>query len=60
MKKTKEEMEISPSESCCIWSHRHFVLAVIAKFLYCAAQTGIFDMRALYCTGLFIVRLLLQ
>lgn len=26
-----------------IWKHRHFVLAVIAQFAYCAAQTGIFS-----------------
>ena len=26
-----------------IWQHRHFVLAVVAQFLYCAAQTGIFS-----------------
>lgn len=26
-----------------IWSHKHFVLAVIAQFLYVAAQTGIFS-----------------
>ncbi|MDR2498963.1 MAG: L-fucose:H+ symporter permease [Tannerellaceae bacterium] len=26
-----------------IWKYRHFVLAVIAQFLYCAAQTGIFS-----------------
>jgi FHS family L-fucose permease-like MFS transporter len=25
-----------------IWHHPHFVLAVLAQFLYCAAQTGIF------------------
>jgi FHS family L-fucose permease-like MFS transporter len=26
-----------------IWSHPHFILAVVAQFLYCAAQTGIFS-----------------
>lgn len=25
-----------------VWKHKHFILAVIAQFLYCAAQTGIF------------------
>jgi FHS family L-fucose permease-like MFS transporter len=26
-----------------IWQNKHFVLAIIAQFLYCAAQTGIFS-----------------
>jgi len=26
-----------------LWSHKHFVLAVIAQFLYVAAQTGVFS-----------------
>ncbi|MDR2146155.1 MAG: L-fucose:H+ symporter permease [Tannerella sp.] len=26
-----------------MWSQKHFVLAIIAQFLYCAAQTGIFS-----------------
>ena len=26
-----------------MWAHKHFVLAVLAQFLYCAAQTGIFS-----------------
>lgn len=38
----KKETEAITVESRSIWSHRHFVLAVVAQFLYCAAQTGIF------------------
>ncbi len=38
----KEENNISLTHKRSIWSHRHFVLAVIGQFLYCAAQTGIF------------------
>ena len=33
-----------------IWKHRHFVLAVIAQFAYCAAQTGIFSFFINYGT----------
>lgn len=33
-----------------IWMHRHFVLAVIAQFAYCAAQTGIFSFFINYVT----------
>ena len=33
-----------------IWKHRHFVLAVIAQFAYCAAQTGIFSFFINYVT----------
>ena len=33
-----------------IWKHRHFVLAVIAEFAYCAAQTGIFSFFINYVT----------
>lgn len=35
-----------------MWSHKHFVLAVIAQFLYCAAQTGIFSFFINYVTEL--------
>ena len=34
-----------------IWKHRHFVLAVIAQFAYCAAQTGIFSFFINYVTA---------
>lgn len=33
-----------------VWKHRHFVLAVIAQFAYCAAQTGIFSFFINYVT----------
>lgn len=35
-----------------MWSNRHFVLAVVAQFLYCAAQTGIFGFFINYVTEL--------
>jgi FHS family L-fucose permease-like MFS transporter len=35
-----------------IWKHKHFMLAVIAQFLYCAAQTGIFSFFINYVTEL--------
>lgn len=35
-----------------LWSHRHFMLAVIAQFLYCAAQTGVFSFFINYVTEL--------
>ena len=41
-KEVKEGMSTPLTHQRSIWSHRHFVLAVIAQFLYCAAQTGIF------------------
>lgn len=33
-----------------MWQHKHFILAVIAQFLYCAAQTGIFSFFINYVT----------
>lgn len=33
-----------------MWQHKHFVLAVLAQFLYCAAQTGIFSFFINYVT----------
>lgn len=35
-----------------MWSHKHFIYAVIAQFLYCAAQTGIFSFFINYVTEL--------
>lgn len=35
-----------------MWSHKHFVLAIVAQFLYCAAQTGIFSFFINYVTEL--------
>lgn len=39
-----------PAEKKSIWQHKHFVLAVIAQFMYCAAQTGIFSFFINYVT----------
>lgn len=38
--------------STSMWSHKHFLFAVIAQFLYCAAQTGIFSFFINYVTEL--------
>lgn len=38
--------------SASMWSHKHFLYAVIAQFLYCAAQTGIFSFFINYVTEL--------
>lgn len=35
-----------------LWRRKHFVLAVIAQFLYCAAQTGVFGFFINYVTEL--------
>lgn len=35
-----------------LWGHKHFVLAVAAQFLYCAAQTGVFGFFINYVTEL--------
>jgi FHS family L-fucose permease-like MFS transporter len=35
-----------------MWAYKHFILAVIAQFLYCAAQTGIFSFFINYVTEL--------
>ena len=40
----------SPSVSHSIWSHPHFVMAVVAQFLYVAAQAGIFSFFINYMT----------
>ncbi|RHJ78717.1 sugar MFS transporter [Parabacteroides sp. AM08-6] len=46
----KIKVEAQPTRS--MWSHKHFVLAVIAQFLYCAAQTGVFSFFINYVTEL--------
>lgn len=38
--------------SDALWSHKHFRLAVVAQFLYCAAQTGVFSFFINYVTEL--------
>ncbi len=45
-------MEAVEKPGVSMWSHRHFVLAVVAQFLYCAAQTGIFSFFINYVTEL--------
>ncbi|MCE0499304.1 MAG: sugar MFS transporter [Methylacidiphilales bacterium] len=41
----------SPTASRSIWSHSHFVLAVLAQFLYVAAQAGVFSFFINYMTS---------
>ena len=41
----------TPGVSHSIWSHPHFVMAVIAQFLYVAAQAGIFSFFINYVTS---------
>lgn len=45
---TGQPVQASPSFS--LWKHPHLVLAVVAQFLYCAAQTGIFGFFINYVT----------
>jgi MFS transporter, FHS family, L-fucose permease len=47
-----EEGETAQSQKS-IWKHRSFVLAVIAQFLYVAAQTGIFSFFINYVLELY-------
>ena len=42
--------DATPGVSHSIWSHPHFVLAVLAQFLYVAAQAGIFSFFINYMT----------
>jgi len=52
--KTEDEYhldEAAPGASHSIWSHPHFVLAVVAQFLYVAAQAGIFSFFINYMTA---------
>jgi len=41
----------APGPSRSIWSHPHFVLAVVAQFFYVAAQAGIFSFFINYMTS---------
>ena len=41
----------TPKVSHSIWSHPHFVMAVVAQFLYVAAQAGIFSFFLNYMTS---------
>lgn len=42
--------EANPGVSHSIWSHPHFVMAVVAQFFYVAAQSGIFSFFINYMT----------
>jgi FHS family L-fucose permease-like MFS transporter len=41
----------TPNVSHSIWAHSHFVMAVVAQFLYVAAQAGIFSFFINYMTS---------
>ncbi len=43
--------DAAPGASHSIWKHPHFVLAVLAQFLYVAAQAGIFSFFINYMTA---------
>lgn len=45
-----EKTDLAGEKLKPMWQHKHFVLAVIAQFLYCAAQTGIFSFFINYVT----------
>jgi MFS transporter, FHS family, L-fucose permease len=52
--KTEDDYHLDDSTanvSHSIWSHPHFVLAVVAQFLYVAAQAGIFSFFINYMTS---------
>jgi FHS family L-fucose permease-like MFS transporter len=41
----------APGSSRSIWTHPHFVMAIVAQFFYVAAQAGIFSFFINYMTG---------
>jgi MFS transporter, FHS family, L-fucose permease len=41
----------APTDSRSIWTHPHFVMAIVAQFLYVAAQAGIFSFFINYMTS---------
>jgi FHS family L-fucose permease-like MFS transporter len=43
--------DADPNVSHSIWSHPHFVMAVVAQFFYVAAQSGIFSFFINYMTS---------
>ena len=52
--KTKDDYHLddaTPGASHSIWSHPHFVMAVVAQFFYVAAQSGIFSFFINYMTS---------
>jgi FHS family L-fucose permease-like MFS transporter len=42
----------SPDKVVSMWKYKHFILAAVAQFLYCAAQMGIFSFFINYVTEL--------
>lgn len=50
--RSKSTEETNEKETDSIWANRGFVLAIIAQFLYCGAQTGIFSFFINYVTEL--------
>jgi len=51
--KSKDDYHLddsTPNVSHSIWSHPHFIFAVVAQFLYVAAQAGIFSFFVNYIT----------
>ena len=42
---------VTPNTAHSIWKHPHFVMAVVAQFLYVAAQAGIFSFFINYMTA---------
>lgn len=52
--KTEDDYHLDdadPNASHSIWSHPHFVMSVLAQFLYVAAQAGIFSFFINYMTS---------
>jgi len=52
--KTEDEYHLddrTPGTSRSIWTHPHFVMAVVAQFFYVAAQAGIFSFFINYMTS---------
>lgn len=52
--KTEDDYHLddtTPGASHSIWSHPHFVMAVVAQFFYVAAQAGIFSFFINYMTS---------
>ncbi|MBK8477157.1 MAG: L-fucose:H+ symporter permease [Opitutaceae bacterium] len=52
--KTEDEYHLddaTPGTSRSIWTHPHFVMAVVAQFFYVAAQSGIFSFFINYMTS---------
>ena len=43
--------DAAPGESRSIWTHPHFIFAIVAQFFYVAAQAGIFSFFINYLTG---------